>query len=81
VDDYSKFTWVHLMQHKLQTSSIIKYFFQLVQTQFKIKTKCLRLDNGAEFKMNDYFSGQGTIHQLNCVETPQQNAVVNINTY
>jgi hypothetical protein len=76
VDDYSRFTWVHLMQHKSQTRSIIKSFFQLVQTQFKTKIKCLRSDNGAEFKMNDYFSDQGTIHQLSCIETPQQNAIV-----
>ena len=42
VDDYSRFIWVHLMQHKSQISSIIKSFFQLVQTQFKTKIKCLR---------------------------------------
>ena len=26
--------------------------------------------------MNDFFATQGTIHQLSCVETPQQNAIV-----
>jgi transposase InsO family protein len=76
VDDYSRFTWVHLMQHKSQVSSIIKSFFQLVQTQFKTKVKCLRLDNDAEFKMKDYFFAQGIIYQLSCVETPQQNAII-----
>ena len=69
VDDYSRFTWVHLMQHKSQTSFIIKSFFQLVQTQFKTKIKSLRSDNGVEFQMKDYFSDQGIIHQLSCVET------------
>ena len=76
VDDYTKFTWVHLMQHKSQTNSIIKAFFNLVQTLFKTKIKCLISDNGVEFQMKDYFSTQGTIPQLICVKTPQQNAIV-----
>jgi hypothetical protein len=59
-----------------ETSSIIKSFFQFVQIQFKTKIKCLRFDNGSEFKMNDNFCDQGTIHQLSCVETLQQNVVV-----
>jgi transposase InsO family protein len=79
VDDYSRFTWVHLMQYKSQVSPIIKSFFQLVQTQFKTKVKCLRSDNDAEFKMKDYFSAQGIIYQLSCVETPQQNAIIERN--
>jgi hypothetical protein len=76
VDDCTRFTWVHLMQSKSQTKSIIQAFFNLAQTQFKTKIKCLRSDNGLEFKMNDFFAAQSTIHQLNCVETPQQNVVV-----
>jgi hypothetical protein len=76
VDDFTRFTWVHLMQHKSQTKSLIQAFFNLVQTQFKSKVKCLRSDNGLEFKMDDFFSAQGTIHHLSCVETPQQNAIV-----
>ena len=60
------------MQHKSQTPS----FFQLVHAQFNLKIKCLRSDNGVEFQMHDFFSAQGTIHQLSYVETPQQNAVV-----
>jgi hypothetical protein len=76
VDDYSRFTWVHLMQHKSQTSSIIQSFSNMVQTQFHTKIKCIRSDNGTEFHMRDFFSAQGIIHQLSCVETPQQNSVV-----
>jgi transposase InsO family protein len=76
VDDYTRFTWVHLMKSKSQTRSLIKSFFNLVQTQFNLKIKCLRSDNDSEFKMHDFFSSNGTIHQLSCVETPQQNAVV-----
>jgi hypothetical protein len=73
VDDYVWFTWVHLMQHKSQTSSIIKSFSNMVQTQFHTKIKCIRSDDGIKFHMRDFFSTQGIIHQLSCVETPQQN--------
>jgi len=76
VNDHTWFTWVHLMKSKAQTRSLIQSFFNLVQTQFNFKIKCLRSDNGSEFKMDDFFSSHGTIHQLSCVETPQQNAVV-----
>jgi hypothetical protein len=76
VDDFSRFTWVHVLKHKSQTRSVLQAFFQLILTQFQLKIKCLRSDNGAEFKMADFFAQQGTIHQLSCVETPQQNSVV-----
>jgi hypothetical protein len=75
VDDYSRFTWVFLMQNKSQTRLLLKSFFHLVETQFNLKIKCLRTDNGSEFNMPDFFSSKGVIHQLTCVETPQQNAV------
>jgi hypothetical protein len=48
----------------------------MVQTQFRTKIKCIRSDNGLEFHMKDFFSTQGIIHQLTCVETPQQNVIV-----
>jgi transposase InsO family protein len=76
VDDYTRFTWVHLMKHKSQTRSLIQSFFSLVHTQFNLKIKCIRTDNGSEFKMDTFFSTHGIIHQLSCVETPRQNAVV-----
>jgi transposase InsO family protein len=64
------------MKHKTQTCSLIQSFFSLVHTQFNIKIKCIRTDNSSEFKMETFFSTHGIIHQLSCVETPQQNAVV-----
>jgi len=76
VDDHSRFTWVHLMQHKSQTRKYLQFFFAMVATQFNSKIKCLRSDNGVEFNMTDFYLSQGTLHQLSCVETPQQNSVV-----
>jgi hypothetical protein len=48
----------------------------MIQTQFITKIKCIRSDNGSKFHMKDFFSTQGIIHQLSCVETPQQIEIV-----
>jgi hypothetical protein len=76
VDDYSRFTWVHLMVAKSQTRNLIKSFIHMVETQFESKVKCIRSDNGFEFQLSDFYQSKGIIHQLSCVETPQQNSIV-----
>ena len=48
----------------------------MVETQFTRKVKCIRTDNGIEFVMKSFFAQNGILHQLSCVETPQQNAIV-----
>jgi hypothetical protein len=63
------------MHSKSQTRTLIQSFIHLVETQFNVKVKCLRSDNGSEFNMVDFFSSKGIIHQHTCIETPQQNAI------
>ena len=49
----------------------------MVETQFSRKVKTIRIDHGTEFIMIDFFWVQkGILHQLSCVETLQQNAIV-----
>lgn len=36
----------------------------------------LRSDNGDKFSMTAFFNEKGIIHQRTCVETPQQNEIV-----
>ena len=51
-------------------------FFNMVLTQFKVPIKVFRIDNGLEFAIPSFYASKGIIHQLSCVETPLQNAVV-----
>ncbi|CAL2277125.1 unnamed protein product [Prunus armeniaca] len=77
VDDFTRFTWVHLMNFKSDTQTILKSFFSWVTTQFNRPIKTLRSDNGSEFlSMRPFFLDHGTNFQHSCTYTPQQNGVV-----
>jgi transposase InsO family protein len=76
VDDFSRFTWIHLMVTKSETWNLLIAFIQLIETQFSSKVKCLHIDNEIEFHMPAFYQSKGIIHQLSCVETPQQNSIV-----
>ena len=70
VDDLSRTTWVYLLQTKSETRKCIESFYHIVETQFNCKIKNIRSDNGAEFKMSDFYSEKGIIHQRLCRDTP-----------
>ncbi|KAL2337821.1 hypothetical protein Fmac_012267 [Flemingia macrophylla] len=76
VDDFTRHTWLFLMKSKHETRILVKNFITLVQTQFNKRIKILRTDNGLEFSMSSFYQDLGIIHQTSCVETPQQNAVI-----
>ena len=76
VDDYNRCTWVFLMKYKSEASSLIQSFYNLILTQFNLPIKVIRSDNGPEFALNSFYASKGIMHQLSCVETPQQNLVV-----
>lgn len=51
----------------------------MVQTQFNSKVCHIRSDNGKEFDsdiMRDFLHSHGISHQTSCLDTPQQNGVV-----
>ena len=54
----------------------IESFFNLVKTQFNAYIKIVRSNNRVEFKMVDFFNHKYIVNQRLCVETPQQNGVV-----
>ena len=70
VDDHSRFTWVYLMTHKSDASSLIQSFFNMILTQFKVSIKVFRIDNGPKFSLSSFYASKCVIHQLSCFETP-----------
>jgi len=79
VDDCSRATWVHLMAHKSNAFPLLKAFIIFVENQFGLTVKIIRSDNGMEFKDNTaltFYKDKGISHQTSCVDTPQQNGVV-----
>jgi len=50
----------------------------MVQTQFENPIKRLRSDNGREYvnqKLSNFLQENGVVHELTCLDTPQQNGV------
>nr|KYP72197.1 Retrovirus-related Pol polyprotein from transposon TNT 1-94 [Cajanus cajan] len=76
VDDFSRFTWIHLIKTKFDVKFMLPSFIQLIENQFTLKLQRIRSDNGKEFSLNDFFSTKGIFHETSCVETPQQNGIV-----
>ena len=64
------------MKHKSETSCLIQSLYNMIFTQFKVPIKILRSDNGPKFALNSFYASKGIIHRLSCVETPQQNSMV-----
>nr|KYP47160.1 Retrovirus-related Pol polyprotein from transposon TNT 1-94 [Cajanus cajan] len=76
VNDFSRHTWTFLMKSKAETRKLIHNFVALIETRFNKRIKTIRTDNGSEFLMHDFYAQHGILHQTSCIETPQQNSVV-----
>lgn len=48
----------------------------MVKTQFNKNIKTIRSDNGPKYKLSSFYANKGILHQTSCVETPQQNGIV-----
>jgi hypothetical protein len=76
VDDFTRHTWIHIMKSKSDVKHLIIKFIAYVKNQFNCSIKTIRSDNGPEFLLTDLFDSHGILHQRSCVETPEQNFVV-----
>ena len=67
------------MAHKSNAFPLLKAFVLFVKQQFGTHVKIIRSDNAMEFKATsavEFYTAKGIIHQTSCVDTPQQNGVV-----
>lgn len=70
VDDYTRHTWVYLLQYKFDSLHTLESFLSYVQTQFATLIKHLRSDNALEFDdapCQHFFATHGITHQTSCV--------------
>ncbi|GKD04394.1 putative RNA-directed DNA polymerase [Tanacetum coccineum] len=78
VDDYSRSVWVYMLKTKDEVFQMFVNFYNIILTQFNIKIKVIRSDNGTEFtnnKMTEFLNTMGILHQTTCAYTPQQNGI------
>ena len=67
---------MYLLKNKSDTQFLIPEFANMVHTQFDTKIKTIRSDHGIEFYLKQFFHSNGILHQLSCLDTPQQNVIV-----
>ena len=78
IDDFSRKVWVNFMQHNSETFDKFKVWKTEVENQTGRKIKCLRSDNGTEYKDSKFleFCEQYGIKRHFIVrKTPQQNGL------
>ena len=78
IDDYSRCTWLFLMNSRVELYSIFQKFYVEIQTQFNIFICVLQSDNAREYfsaPFISFMSQHVILHQSSCVHT-QQNRVV-----
>ena len=79
VDHFTRFTWIYLLNSKLEIYSKFILFKAMIENQFSSKIKTLRSDGGGEYTFSvvkSYQLQHGIIHQISCPYTPQQNGFV-----
>jgi len=67
------------VKNKLEVPQIFKNFNTMIKNQFQTFIQILITDNGREFfnsNLGSYLSIERIIHQSSCVDTPQQNGIV-----
>nr|GFC53972.1 retrovirus-related Pol polyprotein from transposon TNT 1-94 [Tanacetum cinerariifolium] len=79
VDDYSRYTWVHLLRSKDEAPDVIIKFLKRITILLQSPVIIIRTDSDTYFKnqvLKEYFDNVGISYQMSSVRTPQQNGVV-----
>ena len=79
IDDFSRLTWVAMLQCKSDAFEAFKHFENLAETEKGLKIKTLRSDRGGEFNLDEfsnYWLEHGIKRQLTAPYSPQQNGIV-----
>jgi transposase InsO family protein len=80
-DDFMRNTWIYFLRNKSKVFDRFKDFKTLVENQIEKIIKVLRIDNGGEFRENEFeefCKKYGIERQKNTPYTPQKNGVAEI---
>ena len=73
IDDYSKFTWIYLLNNKSDVFQKFHNFQYLVERLFDKKIIAMQTDWGGEYqKLNSFFQRIGITHIVSCPYAHQQ---------
>ncbi|KAI4324009.1 hypothetical protein L6164_023577 [Bauhinia variegata] len=77
IDDYSRKVWVFALKSKDQVLDVFKHFHASVERETNRKLKCVRADNGGEYKgpFERYCKDHGIKLEKVVPKTTQQNGV------
>lgn len=76
VEDLSRCTWTYMLKAKSDAKHCLQSFYTLAETQYNTKIKIIRVIMGWNFTSLIFTLQREIIHQHTCVETPQQNGIV-----
>lgn len=77
IDDYTRFTWIYLLNAKHETFPVFQKFKKFVETQFDTNIKTLQTDWGGEYRpIKTFLEKLGVHHRHPCPITPEQNGLV-----
>ncbi|XP_039155561.1 uncharacterized protein LOC120286999 [Eucalyptus grandis] len=78
IDNFSRKVWVYFMRHKSEVFEKFKELKAQVETSTEKKIKCLRSDNGGEYKSTPFMKlckNEGIKRHFTIPDMPQQNGV------
>ena len=76
IDDYSHYSWIFNMKYRSKLLQVYSNFAKMVETLFSKCIKIFRSDNTLEYTQYAFqaiLHSYGTVHQLTCPGTSQQN--------
>ena len=79
IDDFSRLTWVAMLQCKSDAFKAFKHFKNLAEIEKGVKIKTLRSDRGGQFTSDEFSKfclERGMKRQLCAPYSPQQNGIV-----
>nr|GFA43423.1 hypothetical protein [Tanacetum cinerariifolium] len=84
VDDYSRYTWTHILRSKDETPEVLIDFLRLVQRGLQAQVRVVRTDKGTEFlnqTLHAYFFTEGIQHQTSVISILKQQKDAQIKLY